>query len=342
VTDPTADPDPAAPDARPGSSRPDPSTPALAGVRPRRSAAQRRLLAAFLIVAVGFAALALASQWDEAGDHLSSLSVRHVGLAAVFTVASLASSFLAWRETLAGLGSRLPVRPAGRIFFLGQLAKYVPGSVWAIIGQMELARVHGVRRERTATAGIVVLVISLAMGLLLGLLAVPALLDADAGLYASAVLLLVPLAVVLHPRVLTWLVGAGLGLVRRPPLEVPLRVSMIWRVALFSLLSNGLLGLQLWQLATDLGGDGWDLLALSVGGYGIAAAVSLVVIPLPAGAGLREAILVLLLAPEIGVAGATLVAIIARLLLTVADVAAAGLAAAATRHQQPLLEPTVD
>lgn len=304
----------------------------------RTSTLQRRLRAAFLVVAVAFAVLALASQWDEAGERIGDLSVTHVGLAALCTVGSLAASFFAWRETLAGLGDRLPVPTAARIFFLGQLAKYVPGSIWAIVGQMELAKVHGVRRERTATAGIVVLVISLAMGLTLGLLAVPALLDADSELYASSVLLLIPLTVVLHPKVLTWLVQTGLRILKRPALEAPLSITTIWRVAAFSLLSNGLLGLQIWQLAVDVGGEGWALLALSIGGYGLAASVSLVVIPLPAGAGLREAILVLLLAPEIGVASATLVAILARLLLTVADVGAAGLAAAATRQRVAPLE----
>jgi hypothetical protein len=292
---------------------------------------RQRLRAAFLLLAVAFAALALASQWDEVGERVEDLSLVRVGLAMLFAAGSLVTSFLAWRETLAGLGDRLAIPTAARIFFLGQLAKYVPGSIWAIVGQMELAKVHGVRRERTATAGIVVLVISLAMGLLLGLLAVPALLDADSNLYASSVLLLIPLAVVLHPKVLTWLVGAGLRLLKRPPLDAPLTVTMIWRVAAFSLLSNGLLGLQIWQLAVDVGGDGWHLLPLAIGGYGLAAAISLVVIPLPAGAGLREAVLVLLLAPDIGAASATLVAILARLLLTVADVAAAGLAVAATR-----------
>lgn len=308
----------------------DPAAAQVADAR-RRTRRQRRLRAAFLVVAVAFAGLALASQWDEAGERVGDLSVVHVGLAALCAVGSLTASFLAWRETLAGLGDRLPVATAARVFFLGQLAKYVPGSIWAIVGQMELAKVHGVRRERTATAGVVVLVISLAMGLLLGLLAVPALLDADGGLYASSVLLLVPLAVVLHPRVLTWLVQRGLQLLKRAPLEAPLSFATIWRVAAFSVVSNLLLGLQIWQLAVDVGGDGRALLALAVGGYGLAAAVSLVVIPLPAGAGLREAILVLLLAPEIGAASATLVALLARLLLTVADVAAAGLAAVATR-----------
>jgi len=308
-------------------------TEAIVDPAPRPQRTRRRLRVAFLLVAVAFAALALTSQWDEAGDRLGQLSLGHVALAAASSVGALLASFLAWRETLAGLGDRLPLAGAARVFFLGQLAKYVPGSIWAIVGQMELATVHGVRRERTATAGIVVLVVSLAMALLLGVLAVPALLDADGGLYASAVLLLVPLGVVLHPRVLTWLVGRGLALVRRPPLERPLDAGTIWRVAGLSVLSNGFLGLQVWQLAVDVGGRGWSLLALSVGGYGIAAAVSLVVIPLPAGAGLREAILVLLLADEVTVAGATLVAILARLLLTVADVGAAGLAAAATRER---------
>ena len=308
----------------------EPAAPEVAAVR-RRTAGQRRLRAAFLLVAVAFASLALASQWDEAGERVGDLSVLHVGLAMACAAGSLVTSFLAWRETLAGLGDRLPVATGARVFFLGQLAKYVPGSIWAIVGQMELANVHGVRRERTATAGIVVLVISLAVGLLLGLLAVPALLDADSDLYASSVLLLIPLAVVLHPKVLTRLVQTGLALLKRPPLDAPLTIGTIWRVATFSLLSNSLLGLQVWQLATDVGGDGWQLVPLAIGGYGLAAAISLVVIPLPAGAGLREAVLVLLLAPEIGTASATLVAILARLLLTVADVAAAGLAAAATR-----------
>lgn len=319
-----------------------PDTPAAApAVRPRRSRRQRRLRAAFLLVALVFAALALASQWDEVSTGLGELSLLHVSLSALFAVAALASSFLAWRETLAGLGDRLRVRVAARVFFLGQLAKYVPGSIWAIVGQVELARAVGVRRERTATAGIVVLVISLTVGLTLGLLAIPALLGAEGGIYLWFLVLLVPLAVVLHPAVLTHLVETGLRLLRRPPLDQPLTGAMVLRVAGFSAASNGLLGLQIWQLATDVGGHGWSLVALSIGGYGLAAAASLVVIPLPAGAGLREAILVLVLAPEIGAGDATLVALLARLTLTLADLGAAGAVAGATRSLQPAAEDRV-
>ena len=44
----------------------------------------------------------------------------------------------AWQVLLAGLGSPLRTTTAGRIFFIGQLGKYIPGSVWPILTQMEL------------------------------------------------------------------------------------------------------------------------------------------------------------------------------------------------------------
>ena len=53
-----------------------------------------------------------------------------------------------WQTLLAGLGSPLPVPAAGRILFIGQLGKYIPGSVWPILAQMELgARAKVPRRQ---------------------------------------------------------------------------------------------------------------------------------------------------------------------------------------------------
>ncbi len=302
-----------APDARPPSRR------------------RGRIRAAFLVVALAFAVGALAAQWGDVGDRLDDLSAPNLVASVAFAAAALVAAFLAWRETLAELAERLPLRVAGRIFFLGQVGKYVPGSIWALVSQAELARTVGIRRERTAIAGVVVLVVSLAVALVIGLLAVPALLDTADAAYLGVLVVLVPLGVVLHPRVLTALVGRGLRLLRRPALDRPLAGATILRVAGLSVASNALLGLQVWALAADLADDpGLRLVALALGGYGLAAAISLVVIPLPAGAGLREALLVAVLAPEVGVAGATLVALIARVTLTALDLASAGVAALAT------------
>lgn len=278
-----------------------------------------------------FAAVALGSQWSDVRERAGDLSVGHVSAAVACTLVSLLFSLLAWRATLAGLGEDVPLGPAARIFFVGQLGKYVPGSVWAVVGQMEMGRAYGIRRNRMATAAILVLAISLTVSLVLAVLAVPALLSAGSAGYAALVLLVIPLGVALHPKVLTALVDRGLRVLRRPPLEAPLTGATIAKVAGLSVISNTLLGLEVWQLATDLGGDGWKLVFLSIGAYTLAAGGGLMAIPLPAGAGLREAILVLLLAPEIGTASATVVAVAARLIATLADVGVAGIVALTVR-----------
>jgi uncharacterized membrane protein YbhN (UPF0104 family) len=292
---------------------------------------QKVLGGVLIVVAAGCAVAVLASQWSDVRDGLSSLSVGGVGIAAIASIVSVAASFLAWRATLAGLGSPLPVTPAARIFFVGQLGKYVPGSVWAIVGQMELGRAAGVRRDRMATAGLLVLAISLAVALGLGALAAPALVEAGGSGYALLVLLVVPLAVVLHPRVLGPLLDRVFRRLRRPPLEHRPDGRTIVEVAALSVISNGLLGVQVWALATDVGATGWRVLPLAVGGYALAAAAGLLAIPVPAGAGVRELVLVLSLSPVLDVGGATLVALLSRVLLTVTDLATATAAGAVGR-----------
>ena len=51
---------------------------------------------------------------------------------------------LVWRAALAALGTRVAVPDAARIYLVGQLDKYVPGSVVAFLLKMELARSAGV------------------------------------------------------------------------------------------------------------------------------------------------------------------------------------------------------
>jgi uncharacterized membrane protein YbhN (UPF0104 family) len=287
---------------------------------PAPSTTGRLLGTGLVLVAAACAAAVLRSQWSEATDSLGQLSAPGLALAALATAGSMTASFWAWRTTLVSLGAPVAPGPAARIFFLGQLGKYVPGSVFAIVGQMELGRRHGVRRERMAAAGLLVLAISLAVALGLGLMALPALVDAGGRSYALLALLIVPLAVVLHPRVLGPLLAWGFRRLGRPPLErVPAGRDII-TVALLSVASNGLLGLQVWALAADAGASGWRVLPLAVGGYSLAAAAGLVAIPLPAGAGVRELVLVLTLSPVLDVGGATVVALLSRLLMTLGDV----------------------
>ncbi len=183
--------------------------------RPTLRAAVRWL---FLVAVVAGLATALAGQWDEVVDSLTRL---HPGVAAgavLLVVLGLQFSVLAWRAILTDLGSPLPLVTGARILYIGQLGKYVPGSVWPIVAQMELSKDVGVPRARAATASLISTAIAVVTGAGLGALCVPALLGGDGRQYLLALLLVPAGLAALHPRVVNAVIDRALRVVRRPPL----------------------------------------------------------------------------------------------------------------------------
>ena len=296
--------------------------------RRARTPRQRLVRAAKTLLVVATLALAgrvVAHQWAGVRDGLGTLSVGWTSLSAAFALAALVAIALSWREVLADLGSALPLPTALRIFLLAQLGKYLPGGVFALAGQMEVASRYGVSRARAAAASVVTLWLGIAMGGLVGLGAL-ALLPRDlAGPFLPA-LLLVPLAGLLHPRPLNALINRGLALLRRPPLEHSLSVFGTGRALCWSAASWLLLGLHVWALCRDVGAT-QPVLALAITGFAAAWLIGFVVVIAPAGFGVREAVLVAVLGGSLaaGSSAAIVVAGVSRLLLVVCDIVLAGL-----------------
>jgi hypothetical protein len=75
---------------------------------------------------------------------------------------------------------------------------------------------------------------------------------------------------------------------------------------------------------------------LAAGGFAFAWSVGFIVVFAPAGAGVRDVLLVAVLGPVLGVGGATAIAVVPRILMTVGDLATAAVAAWSGRpHDQP-------
>ncbi len=226
--------------------------------------ARRAALVVLLLAGLSLAVLSLAGQWSEVRAGARQLSVGYVGSAFVLVLGSLWLAMLSWRAMLEGLGSPVPVRAAARIFFVGQLGKYVPGSVWVVVAQMELGAAYGLSRKVIGTSSLLALGIAIPVALTVGLLAVPALLSAEGSAYLLLFLVL-PLAVVLlSPPVLNPLLDRALRLARRQPLPQRLTGATTMRVALDAAGGHLLLGLQAYLLARDLGASGALLLPLAV------------------------------------------------------------------------------
>jgi uncharacterized membrane protein YbhN (UPF0104 family) len=296
---------------------------AARGVRGVQSTAARVV---FGLVAVALAVWAIASRREQVIDALLRMQGRWLVVAGLATLANLVLTGMAWRAVLADLGSRLPLRAAARGFFVGQIGKYVPGSLWPVVVQAELGRDHGVARRRSASATLVLILLSAFSALLVVMATLPFVPAVAGNGFGWTLLLVVPLVVLLHPRVLGRLLDRLLRLVGRPPLGewTSLRgtaVALGWALA-----SWACAGLQVFCLAISMGAARtWYTLVLAVGGYALAWAVGLVVVVAPAGAGAREVALAAQLYQVLDARAVVVVVLLSRVLFTGADLALAGL-----------------
>jgi uncharacterized membrane protein YbhN (UPF0104 family) len=282
------------------------------------------LRAGLLVVAAGLAVYGLASQWDEVHAALAKLAWYDVAGAVACVLAGLGCMLLAWRALLAGLGSALPLPAAIRVMFIGQLGKYVPGAVWALAAQVELARDYDVPRRRSTAASLVGMAVTLAVGLIAAGVMLP-LTSAHAARHYWWVLAVTPLAVAcLHPRVVKFGLDLVLKVLHQPPLEEFVRPAAMARALAWTTLGWLFYGAHAWFLISDFADKGAHTFALALGGYALAWAVGFLIIFFPGGIGPREVALIAVLAPVMPSASALVVALASRVVMTIGDLAWAG------------------
>jgi hypothetical protein len=280
----------------------------------------------FTLAVVAAVTYATVSQWSDVRAYLDGLSWRSVTLSFVMVLLATITATMGWRAALTNFGHRVPVRTASQIYLVGVLAKYLPGSVWAFVLQMELGKRAKLPRSRPFLASVTLAGYGATSGLLFGLFALPALAQLS-GALVVAVLILTPLALVCaHPAVLTWLLRRITALVRRPADFETLTWRGMAPVLGWAVATSVVLGMHLWFLS-GAGTTGVEGFSRSVGAIGLGLTLGMLAFLAPSGLGAREAIIVAALAPYMSAGAALGLALTSRLLFTIGDLVAAGVAA---------------
>lgn len=284
----------------------------------------------FVALTVAIGVYYVVGQWGDIHHALDRIGLLISFLSLVGVLLALVCTMLVWRVLLAGLGSPLPISVTARVLFVGQLGKYLPGSVWPVLAQMELASEHNVPRLRAGAASIINMGLSLLCALLVAFVTLP-FTDGFTG-YWWAFLTALPLLACLYPPVLNTLLRFGFKILRRPALEQSLTGKVIAVAMGWSILSWLLYGVQIWVLMLKLGAHVGPSLPLSVGAFAFAWAVGFVIVLAPAGAGFRDVLLAALLAPAMGVGPATAISLVSRIATSLADVITASAAVLSYRR----------
>lgn len=307
-----------------------------AGAGDRRAKRIRAIAGTAVIIVVFIAAcFVIYRQRVSFVETLRRVGAGSMALSFLAGLIGAAATFPMWRQVLHGLGTTMPWGMGARVYFVSQLGKYVPGSVWPLLMQMEAGRARGASRRTMLAANLITITMSCAIGLIVACLLLP-LYDAHALAHYWWALIALPLLLtLLHPRALPAVLDFSFGLLRRPPLGERLDVRSGTEAAAWSLVCWLGLGTHIAILCTALGHGGASTFVLSIGGMALAVSVGVLFIPAPAGAGIRDVVLALVLRTILPPGQALAVVIASRVLLVICDLVLAAMAAAAGHVHRP-------
>jgi len=296
----------------------------------------------FGVAVLGFGIYFFASRWDEIRPELARANWGWLIAALAFASVGLSSSAFMLRSLMEMTsGHRLPAPAAARLFFVSQLGKYLPGSIWPVVVVNQMGRKHEIDGDASATAGVLALFLSLVTGGAFGIVVTVTGAAGGSGTGLWWLLLLLPVVVLLAlPQVVFRMINVGLKLLRRKPIEFSRASRSHYFAACgFSLVTWALLGLQCWAICVALDADPLRSLLGAVGGFALAYAAGTLFVPAPSGAGVREAVLGLTLSgtlPDVPgfqhSAAVAAVVLLSRVFLIVLDFVFAGASMLIYRH----------
>lgn len=269
---------------------------------------------------LGFLAWYLVRHWHEVAAYRWTVQWSRLALASVLVVIVYSGFVLVWRRLLGAFGGSLSVVDAHRVWYLGNLGRYVPGKLLQLAGTAYMARIKGVSPVVTIAASLASQLFVLGGGLVVAAVTLPELAGDPriklAGLSFAMVFALVgltPIFGMLH--------RAALRLARRPELYVPiaLRERAVVLVATTSLMA--IFGVAFYFFVTAVTTAERDALLPLVGIHAAAYLAGYLAIFAPGGLGIREGAYALLLAIYVPASVAVAIAILARLWVTLCELA---------------------
>lgn len=300
-----------------------------------RRAGGRLFSIALIIGAAGFLFATLRDNWRELETYEWSVDAVRLLLSTVALATVLAWGVWVWSRVLRRFDAP-PVETSAlqRVWFLSNLARYIPGKIWQFVGVAQLARAGGISAAVLVTSMVVHVGFTI-----LAAAAVSAVLYPYEPMGLEEIRWLAPAAVGIgvlagaHPAVL----NLGLGLARRLTRRDVLRWTGSW--------SDGLVLVGYAVVAWLLYGAAFHLFVSAIvpvgpNGYPAFVAVNSLsflvgyVSPLPAGLGLREVAMTLLLRPFVPEGLSPALAILSRLWLIGAELLGAAVVLAFIRRRR--------
>jgi uncharacterized membrane protein YbhN (UPF0104 family) len=276
-----------------------------------------------VLALIAGAIFALRTQWPSVRRVASEIHPRWelVSLASAIVLATYAMLIESWRHVVLALGSAFARGSAASVWFVSNLARWLPGAFWQLGAMTELARRRGVPVTVSTSSAVIITIVNIFTGLLVTtafMATTPEMVSTRGRMIigmGAVVLVAFPLLAPRLVRVARRVTGRELAVPRIGFRAIAVAANSTTAAWLFY-------GVAFWVMTRAVLPGPWRDLSACIAIY-TASYLTGLFNPAPAGVGAAEGAMILL-APKLGVATAAeaaVLAIVVRLWRTVLEIA---------------------
>ena len=279
----------------------------------------RWVLQAILIVVIFyFLAKNLYVNWSEIVEYDWKINYYFLTYSLILLIVVAFLMALGWNLILRMLGGRLAHKKALKIFFITDLAKYVPGKIWTMVGKVYLCKKEGVPVATTSASVVILPLIQVISGILMFLVFLP--FWTKTSDFMNKLYLFFPLIplglILLHPAIMTKLLNFVLRKLKQKTIQLNIKYRDILLILLLMCGLWILNGVTYYFLIISVHSFPISWLPVTIGIFSIAGVSQFLT---PSGIGVLEGVLTVLLGLYLPVHIAILIALLTRVWKTVAE-----------------------
>lgn len=287
-------------------------------------------LIGFLIVSTVFYFLirGLYENWHQVSNYNWEFNYLCLGWSFVVLLSYCALLTILWKLILERLEEKnVSIRKGYKYWSLSQLGRYLPGKFWLVLGRVYLCNKEGFSKSATTASIIMELILTVLAGVFVFLLALPFMKFSLTIHHVYWLLLLIPIGLVsIHPLLFSKLFNFILRKLKRTEIRFDISYSQIVSFIALYMIMWLVCGLAFFLFVNSLYHVGWSKFVGITGTFAIAWVIGFVSFITPAGLGVRELALSVLLANYMPVPMAIVVALVSRIWLTAAELVCAAVA----------------
>lgn len=270
------------------------------------------------------------SNWGDIAGYQWQVSPIFLFLSMVVLLGHLFLLASIWHCSLRFLGVRRPWRETTRMWALAQLARYIPGGIWDVAGRMAMGMIAGYPKAALSVSILLEMVLQALSAALIFALTLP-FWPRIPQLPGSLLwgFALIPIVIIaLQPRLLNFLLVRLARVTGRAFIPLPLRYGEVFLLLCLQSAARLVIGTGFHLFIRSLDPSwGWEMWPVAAGSFAAAWLVGFLIVFVPMGIGVREGIIVILLAPFMPFAPANAVAVGFRLWIALRDALFAGIGA---------------